>query len=182
MLESLAFLSSKKIRCVNTTSMICKQITLLIICCVAFVLLAASCGGSKWIVSSSSNSWQGLWKVCLFYQCTNELDTRDELETERVFCLLAVLTSLIAMLTSFLRLCTGRVKGFVSSALLIASVVSMVVALVLFTEEYRMDTAVINGKWGWSYYSGWVGCSISIIGAILGIFTSSNDYERLWYR
>lgn len=151
-----------------------KQITLFVICVGAFVLLGASCGGNEWSKDHFGNSY-GLWKYCKGTECIDSLIKSDKLRTERAFSLLAVLASIVASILALLGICcTNKIKGFVITIFLLAAVICMVIALSVYTDEYK--DSVWFHEWGWSYYLGWAGCAVAIIGSILGCFTSS-DYE-----
>lgn len=148
------------------------KLVLLLVCGGAFVLFGACCGGNGWRTSNLETS-TGLWKDCNAIGC-NDIGNNvpDKFKAIRAFAVLAVLASAGAGLLALFGLCVDRIKGASASVLLISATICMIISLAIYTDEYKDkvgDFVFVKTSWGWSWYLGWVGCVVAIVGAILGV-------------
>lgn len=171
-----------------------KQIILIVNCVGAFVFFAASCDGNEWYkftVSGllnknvKSNRSIGLWKICIADSCSSYSKTTSNLRAERAFSLLAVLASVAATSLAIAVLFAKRIKRVFAPIILVTSILCMVIALGIFTDEYKdfsnsitlfnMTVGISDATFGWSYALGWVGCVLAIIGSIFGCIASREE-------
>lgn len=141
-------------------------------CALAFVLFAVNCAGDAWATTKDKSlrfDKAGLWRWCKKDACAEYLDKAlpDNINVLRALSILAVLASNMACLIAIFVLVSEKLKGFLSSILLIVGTLCMLVSLAIFV-NYTKKSLGKNTSYGWSFNLGLIGCFAGIGGIILG--------------
>ena len=187
-------------------------------CVLTSVILIVATIGDSWIAMSTTihspssgalgksiDINEGLWSVCVYSDfkntagssgCQSIEHTTEKLSTEvggwlyacRVFCVVACISSIVAVLCVLMNIKREMVyTRLVVSLSFVAATIFVLIAIIVYTIEFESATEFASGEtlipvdtdYGWSYILIWIGLILSGLHSVTVFFVLKKNPYRV---